>query len=84
MDSKAQIPYIAYEATVDRLDKQLKRMFVIILVLVLLLVGTNAGWLWYESQFVDEVYTVEAYTDDGGDAFANAGDFVYGQSESNG
>lgn len=29
------------------------RLWVLVFVLIILLVGTNAGWLYYESQFVD-------------------------------
>lgn len=53
----AMIPFAASEAQSERLERTNKRMFIIILLLVILLVGTNMAWLWYESQFE----TIETY-----------------------
>lgn len=66
-------------------ERTIKKLWVIIIILVVLLFGSNAAWIWYESQFIDEEWTLEAYTDDGGDAIAN-GDgevYYYGKGESN-
>lgn len=45
------IPYIAHESAMARAERMAKRLWVVIIVLIVLLFGTNAGWLWYESQF---------------------------------
>lgn len=58
------IPYIVYESEMTRLERIIKKQFVIILVTLALLVGTNALWIWYENQFIDEV-TVTQENDDG-------------------
>ena len=58
------IPYIAYESELARLERIVRKMFVIIIVLIAMLVGTNACWIWYENQFIDEV-TVTQENDDG-------------------
>lgn len=59
-----EIPYIAHESEMARMERVVKRMFILIIILIVLLFGTNAGWLWYENQFIDEV-TVTQENDDG-------------------
>ena len=47
--------------------KELKRSgtrkFIIIVILIIALIGTNVGWLLYESQF-ETVETIEQYMED--------------------
>lgn len=45
------VPYIVHESDMSRLERQLKRLWIVILVLIFMLVGSNCAWLWYESQF---------------------------------
>ena len=47
----ADIPYIVHESDMSRLERQLKRLWIVILVLIFMLVGSNCAWLWYKSQF---------------------------------
>ena len=54
------VPYVVYQSAMAREERKFKKMWVLVLVLVALLVGTNAGWLWYESQF-ETVTTAEEY-----------------------
>ena len=51
------VPYIVHESSIARMERQIKRLWITILVLIFMLVGTNAAWLWYNSQF-DTVETV--------------------------
>ena len=44
------VPYIVHEASMARMERQIKRLWITILVLIFLLVGTNGAWLYYESQ----------------------------------
>lgn len=47
------------------LKKSSQRKFIIIVILIIALVGTNIGWLLYESQFETETETEEIqYMDD--------------------
>ena len=67
------VPYIAHESAVARLERVIKRLWVLALVLIVLLAASNAAWIWRESQF-EEVKTVETYeanADNGGNAIAN-------------
>lgn len=62
----------------------IKKLWIIIILLVVLLFGTNFAWIVYESQFASESWTYEATTDGGGNAIANGeGEvFIYGESAS--
>lgn len=51
-------------------ERTIKRLWIALILLIVLLVGTNVAWLRYESQFIDEVTeTVETTTDGGGNAY---------------
>lgn len=79
------VPYYFHEKVVDSLERVNKRLWIVLILVIVLLVATNGVWIWYESQFQDEVVSVEASTDSGGTAIANAdGEVYYGASESHG
>lgn len=78
------VPYIVHEAALARLERTVKRLWILALVAVALLVATNALWIWYEGQFQDESWTYEATTDNGGTAIASDGEVnYYGNGENN-
>lgn len=54
-DEVKDVSYIVFESTIARFDRVIKRLWVIILILVFLLLGTNLAWLYYEQQFTDEI-----------------------------
>ena len=69
-----RVPYIVHEASMARMERQAKRLWITILVLIFILIGTNGAWLWYNSQFeavetVTEEYQADA--SDGGNAIIN-------------
>ena len=54
------VPYIVREASMARMERQAKRLCIAVLLLIVLLVGTNAAWLFYKAQF--KVQTSETVT----------------------
>ena len=58
MDEK-MIPYIAFESATSRQERTIKRLWILCLVLIIALLGTNAGWIYWESQWEDVVVTQE-------------------------
>ena len=56
----ATVPYVAHKFAMARAERQNKWLVAVIILLILLLVGSNIGWLLYESQF-ETVETVEEY-----------------------
>lgn len=70
----AMMPVAVYEASEERHASRYKGFLAVIILLVVLLVGSNIAWLVYQSQFevieeTSEMY--EADADDGGNAIIN-------------
>ena len=49
-DKNISIPYIVHEGVMARFERVIKRLWIIAILLIILLVGTNGAWIWYESQ----------------------------------
>ena len=45
------VPYIVHESSMARMERQIKRLWITVLVMIVMLVGTNGAWLLYNSQF---------------------------------
>ena len=80
------VPYIVFESELARLERIIKKQFVLIIAAVIFLVGTNACWLWYESQFETVETTTQEVTQDvdsgdGGDAIINDGVRINGEGD---
>lgn len=56
-EETAMIPFFAHESAVNRLERMNKRLLILLLVIFIAFVGTNAYWIWFESQFEDTVVT---------------------------
>ena len=73
------VPFIVHEGTMARAERTAKRLWITILLLIVLLVGTNAGWIWYQSQFEDIAISQE--NEDGYNNFVgNDGDIFNGET----
>ena len=69
MNEEKDVPFSAYESVQARAEERFKKMWITIIILILLLVGSNFGWLIYESQYQDVVtttQTVSQNTSEGG------------------
>lgn len=53
------VPYVVHESAMARAERQAKRLVAVIILLIVLLVGSNIGWMVYESQFETIESTVE-------------------------
>ena len=72
------VPYIVHESSMARMERQIKRLWITILLLIAMLVVTNGAWIWYESQFSDIETTIEAEQDGSGVNIVSGGDLDYG------
>lgn len=76
------VPYIVHESSMARMERQIKRLWIAVIVLIFLLVGTNASWLCWSNQWE----TVESWEitqeNDGGynNYIGNDGDIVNGET----
>ena len=77
MENKIQVPYIVYESMAARQERTIKRLWVIIIILIAALIATNAGWIYYESQFQIEETSIKA-EQDGDINIVGGGDVNYG------
>ena len=76
------VPYIAHESAVARLERVIKRLWVLVLVLIVLLAASNAAWLYYESSF--EEIRIEQENESGYNNFiGNDGDIYNGETDNN-
>ena len=83
MDDHKDVPYIVHESIMARMERPIRRLWILCIILILLLAGTNGAWIWYENQFMDESLTVTQDLDsgNGGDAVINDGVHINGESE---
>ena len=83
----ASVPYVVHESAMARAERTQKSLVCVIVLLIVLLVGTNAGWLWYNSQFevVEETTTETTITQENADGYnnyiGNDGDIVNGETD---
>lgn len=74
------VPFIAHEGMMARAERTAKRLWITILLLIVLLVGTNGAWIWYQSQFEDVAISQE--NEDGYNNFiGNDGDIFNGETD---
>lgn len=78
-NSLQTIPYIAHEQEMARRERTEKRLWITIILLIVLLVGSNAGWMYNESQFEDVYQEVVQEADNGTNSFI--GGNVYGETD---
>ena len=79
------VPYIVHESAMARQERTIKRLWILLLVLTCLLVGTNGLWIWYESQYASEYYDITQENDDGYNNFiGHDGDITNGKADDQG
>lgn len=81
MEENSNVRY-AIDSFIMLQEKTIRRQWITIILLILLFVGSNLAWMYYESQFTDEVTTQEVTQDldaEGGDAIINDGVHINGE-----
>lgn len=76
------IPYIVHEDQMVRQERTIKRLWILCIIIFLALIGTNAGWIYYESLYEDQVVTQDIDTGNGDAVVAGIGD-AYGKNPTN-
>lgn len=72
------VDYFAYEQSQVRYDRVNRRLWILCIILTIFLFVSNAGWIYYESQFTDTTTTIEAQQGiDNGDGNAIITDGVH-------
>lgn len=72
----------AFESAMASHEKTIKRLWIIVLVLIILLAASNGAWIWYESQFEVVDMEIEQKNERGINSYiGNDGDIYYGYPE---
>lgn len=81
---KTNVPYIVYEGEMARAERRDVRQWVVIIILIVALLISNIGWLWYINQY--DTYSYD-YTQDGEGLnninTGDQGDVLYGPEAEN-
>ena len=81
------VPYVVHESTVARQERNVKRLWIALIVAVALIFASNAIWLyaWMQYDYSSEEIVVEQDAQDGGNNnyIGNDGDINNGVSENN-
>lgn len=76
------IPYYVHEGEMARQERHIKRLWILCIIIFVALIATNAGWIWYESQFEDVEMTVTQDTPSGYNSFVgHDGDIINGAAD---
>ena len=86
-NAPASVPYVVHESAMARAERHTKSLIWVIVLLIVLLVGSNGAWLWYEKQFDVVEETTTTITQDNADSYnnyiGNDGDIVNGKADNN-
>lgn len=85
IENSLKIPFAAHESAMARAERHIKSLVWVIVLLIVLLVGSNGAWLWYENQFevVEEtITTFEDVVQESAEGSNNivGGDFANGEA----
>lgn len=87
-EKKEIVSYIAFEGEMTRMERVNHRLFILCLALLVALLVTNIGWIYYESQWeyvqTTENTSYEADASEGGNAIINGDGEVNINGESKG
>lgn len=77
------VPYIVHESILARMERTIKRLWILCIIMFTALVISNGLWLYYESQFVTVEATEVTQRNDGGynNYIGNDGDIVNGYTD---
>lgn len=81
MMNKEPVPYIVHESDMARLERIIKRLWIMLIIMFLAFVVSNGAWLWYESQW-DTVTEQTVTQDNSGGNNTFVGGSVYGTADS--
>lgn len=80
------IPYAAHQGIVATMERVNKRLWITLIILIFLLVGSNIGWMIYENSFEEittEEYEILQDAERGNNnSIINGGEIVNGEANS--
>lgn len=66
-DKNLNVPYVAYEGTIARFERSIKRLIVSLVIAIALIFASNVAWLIFFDQFtaIEEVDDISLENDEG-------------------
>ena len=87
MDEIKKEEQISNEATNELvtsiMERQVRRLFILCIILFLALIGTNAYWIWNENQYMDTITITQDTPNGNNNYIGRDGDITNGTSNSN-
>jgi len=65
-EKQEMISYFAHEGMMARMERTNHRLWIVVIILIVCLVGTNLAWILYERQFESYSETTQEVTQDTG------------------
>lgn len=83
MDNNTNVPYIVHEETCVKLERTIKRLWILCIIMFISFVVSNGLWIWWETQwqYVDTTTTNEITQEVDSEGDATIGDIKIGESE---
>lgn len=78
------VPYIVHESSMARMERQIKRLWIALIVCIALIFASNAGWLIFESQYETLEYSYDYQQDGEGTNIIGDGNDVNNGAETEG
>ena len=84
MDEKMTVPYVVYESSMTRMERQIKRLVIALIIAIVMTCISNLAWLymWNSYEYVGES-TVTVEGEGNANYIGNDGDITNGESEGN-
>ena len=80
-ESERSINYLVFESVQVRLERMNRRLWILCIILIIALIGTNIAWFYYESQFEESTeVSQEVDTGEGDATVIGIGDY-YGENQ---
>lgn len=77
-----KIDFYSFEEITSRMERTNVRLWIMCIILILALICTNLGWVYYENQFTDTTEIAqEIDTENGNATVTGIGDIVYGEDK---
>ena len=83
-DRRTEVPFIVHESDMARLERTIKRLWILLILMLVVIVGGTIAWVVYEKQYEDVVITTEQEADNGSTNYAVGGDYYGGTAEGDG
>ena len=79
------VPYIIHESIIARMERTIKRLWILCIIMFVSLVLTNGLWICYENSFedivTDQEVSQEVDTGNGDAVITGIGDINYGENK---